>query len=66
MESFVEGTKKKKRERKRETRCLSGVLSMHSAEKLNLNRGGGRALGGTLDPRESTAVDVERVTIGSM
>lgn len=25
--------------RKRETRCLSGVLSMHSAEKLNLNRG---------------------------
>lgn len=39
MESFVEGTKKK-RERKRETRCLSGVLSMHSAEKLNLNRGG--------------------------
>lgn len=65
MESFVEGTKKK-RERKRETRCLSGVLSMHSAEKLNLNRGGGRALRGTLDPRESTAVDVERVTIGSM
>lgn len=39
---------------------------MHSAEKLNLNRGAGRALGGTLDPRESTAVDVERVTIGSM
>lgn len=31
------GTKKKKKDEE-ETRCLSGVLSMHSAEKLNLNR----------------------------
>lgn len=36
VESFVERNKKKKDEE--ETRCLSGVLSMHSAEKLNLNR----------------------------
>lgn len=37
VESFVERNKKKKKDEE-ETRCLSGVLSMHSAEKLNLNR----------------------------
>lgn len=41
----------RKEEKEKETRCLSGggVLSMHSAEKLNLNRGGG---GGEVEDEE--------------